>query len=343
MRSETPIVMKFKNSIKSIVALGLAGMLVSCASTPSVEKPQTDAAASAVVVEQSPEHTADYSGQSLGLIVRDMGTHTGNGLVLMNGMENIKVSNFAPNNATTNGAVSLLSKETGIAAHLTPHYTFLYDPAYESLVTLQIEEALPRPYREQRVDVSFGADTPLFSAMALLGRSTGLTLVADNAIGDAKCGELSLLNVPLPQALEALLQSARIPQSSIRIRTTDEYVFVYSAGHGLSTNLVAGEVKPRDDETLKENCSLSLLVYTTADNQVTSQLGASPLHRVLPELSLQLGMRVQATEEVQHLPVNPVVMNNVSRETALELLLHQWLVPDFRYEVRDGTILIRRA
>lgn len=335
--------MKSSTKITRIAFVGLLGLLVSCASTPATDQAQKNLAAVKPLTQDEAKHTAEYLKQSLGLILRDLGTKTTDGLVLMNGLENVAIAQFQVTEQTTAQALSSLSRLTGVATHLTPYYTFVYDPTYETLVTLQIEQALPAIYRETLVDISIGADTPLFSALALLGHSTGLTLVADNAIGDAKCGELSLPNVPLPQALEALLQSARIPQTSVGLRVDDDYLFFYSAGHAFATNLLKEPISPTDRRALKESCSISLLVYTTPDNQVSSQLGASRLHSVLPELSLQLGMPVRATEEILHLPVNPVVMNDVSRATALELMMQQWLVPAFRYQVQDGTILIFRG
>ncbi|MFP6583925.1 MAG: hypothetical protein VCD00_15405 [Candidatus Hydrogenedentota bacterium] len=334
--------MNISTTIIRIALVGVLGLLLSCASTTMSNDVSENISVAKALTQDETKHTAEYLKQSIGLILRDLGTKTTDGLVLMNGLENVTIAEFQITEQTTAQALSSLSELTGVSTHLTPYYTFVYDPTYETLVTLQIEQELPARYLETMVNISIGADTPLFSALALLGHSTGLTLVADNAIGDAQCGELSLPNVPLPQALEALLQSARIPQSSVGLRVHDDYLFFYSAGHAFATNLLKEPISAADRRALDESCSISLLVYTTPDNQISSQLGASRLHSVLPELSLQLGMPVRATEEILHLPVNPVVMNDISRATALELLMQQWLVPAFQYQVQDGTVLIFR-
>jgi len=63
---------------------------------------------------------------------------------------------------------------------------------------------------------------------------------------------------------------------------------------------------------------------------------------VLDSLSQQLGILVVAEKGLEDLPVNPVVLNNVRVQTAMDLLIRQWLIPDFGYQVAGDRIVIRR-
>lgn len=328
------------------VCICFAFALLSCATTGTSSDSMPAFAADStksINTPATPPPTAslDVSRRALGLVFRDLTEQTNAGLVLMNGLENIPIERLNVNNDPLPVVLAELSKLTGLVTHETPYYTFMFDPTYESLVTLNIKRQIPEIYDDVWVFAAFGADTPLFSVFAMLSRLTGKTLIADNAIGDALCGELNLHDVPLPQAIEAALQSARIPQHNFRIRATDGYIFLHSSAHQLRRNVASSKIPPESRKLLNEKCSISLLVYTEADNKIRSQLGASKLYKVLSELSLQLGMPVRADPLLDHFPVNPMVMNNVSRETALELLIHQWLVPEFEFTVVDGAVLIR--
>lgn len=333
--------------LKSAPLVALTLILSACASTPSGGDPSASQPDEPIQSESRPQSgeatpvTAEYLKQPLGIIVRDLAQQSGTGVVLMNGLEAVIIPEFRVDNTPPETALNQLADLTSLAAHQTPHYTFLYDQTYESLTTLRLDDVIPSTYANVNVDIAIGSDTPLFSALALIGHSTGLTLVADNAIADASCGELSLSNVPLIQAIEAILQSARIPRSNVSILASEEYIFMASPAHRMRRDLL--DESDNTQSMLDEPCSLSLLVYTGNDGQMNSQLGASPLHAVLPELSLQLGMPVKATDDVRTLPVNPMVINNVPRSTALNLIVRQWMIPAFQYEVIDGTITIKRA
>lgn len=319
--------------------------LASCATTPPMDVPESEAPSRVPEVLTTPPPLASLTVEkrALGLLFRDLTEQTNAGLVLMNGLENINIEGLSMTDTPLPEILSEINRITGLSTHSTPHYTFMFDPAYESLVTMDFQGGIPGSYDDVRVFASFGSDTPLFSVFALLSRLTGKTLIADNAVADALCGEINLHDVPLPQAIEAVLQSARIPQSGVQLRATDDYIFVHSAVHTLRRAVASAAISDADRKILAEPCSISLLVYTEADNKVRSQLGASKLYKVLPELSLQLGIPVRVDADLNHFPVNPMVMNDVTRDTALKLFIHQWLVPEFEYTVVDGTVLIRRV
>ena len=73
------------------------------------------------------------------------------------------------------------------------------------------------------------------------------------------------------------------------------------------------------------------------------RIGASTLGEVLEGLSDQLGVPVTADANMHRLPVNPAVMTNVRVATALDLLIRQWLVPEFAYAVDDTGIHLRHV
>ncbi|NJL72818.1 MAG: hypothetical protein HC888_15280 [Candidatus Competibacteraceae bacterium] len=66
-----------------------------------------------------------------------------------------------------------------------------------------------------------------------------------------------------------------------------------------------------------------------------------PLEAVLPALTAQLGILVEASPEARDLPVNPCVLPGVRLRTALDLLVRQWPLPRYGYEVLPDRILIR--
>lgn len=321
-------------------ALGICVLCAGCASTPSDSKPVEDAD---VVSQQSTTASLEIQKQPLGYVFRDLAKQTNAGLVLMNGLENVSIDALTVTDMTPQEILNEIGQMTGLTTYMSPHYTFMFDPGYEALTTMDIAKQIPREYDDVRVFASFGSDTPLFSVFALLSKLTGKTIVADNAVADAACGELNFHDIPLAQALEAVLQSARIQQSSFQIKATDDYIFIHSSGHLLRREVVATGISAKDQKLLNQRCSISLLVYSEADNKVRSQLGASKLYKVISELSLQLGMPIRVEEELNHFPVNPVVMNDVKRETALQLFIHQWLVPEFECAIVDGTVVIRRV
>ena len=345
----------FQFSLHTLSALSLTVVLSACATTtPKTESPAEDPPTPAPQVtapfsqfnqnnSDSTSASTSKSKTSLGTVVRDLNETGGLSLVLMNGLENIQVSKEGTEGVAPKDSLEFLLRSYQLTRYSTDHYTFIYAPEYEVLTTLQLAKQLPKKYTQTRVDIAFGANTPLFSALALISHSTGLTLLADQAMGDSLCGELNLLDTPLPLALEALLQSARIQPDALKVRSSNDYIFLHSAAHPLRAKVQLATISEAMKKELQEKSSISLMVYTPAGNEVSSQLGSSKLNTVLSELSLQLGISVKAEGKVNQLPVNPMVMNNLPRETVLELFLHQWMLPIFAYEEQDGNIVLRHA
>ena len=333
-----------------LAMIALSILLSACATTPSDPDPVVE---TTPVMEDptpfsqfnstTPEDAVSKDNIALGLLIRAMNKDSHLSLVLMNGLENFRIPKTMLEGKSHQEQLDHILLTYSLTQFETEHYTFIAAPAYEVLSTLDIEHSLSAKYANTKVNVALGADTPLFSALAMISYSAGLTLVADQVIGDAPCGELMLNDTPLPQALEALLQSARIQPAAIKIRSTDDYILFHSTSHTLRTKVASGPMSTTMASHLKENTSVSLMFYTPSGSHVTSPLGASKLHTVLSELSLQLGIQVKAEGKVNHLPVNPMVLNNVSRETALELVIHQWMLPIFAYEESDGSIVLKHA
>src|SRR5690606_17154702 len=155
------------------------------------------------------------------------------------------------------------------------------------------------------------------------------TIVVDNALGETRTGLLSLPSMPFAQALKAVLQSARVDPAVLAVESTEDYVFLYVPKQGAPENLLLN----RDALTAEEQASLSRRVSLVLPellrdrHQVARYAGARPLEALLPALSAQLGMEVNVQSRFREIPINPVVMNGVTVETALDLLIRQWPVP----------------
>lgn len=324
----------------------LMAMISGCATSPSTPEPSPVAPPpseeSRNFNQNSTEETA-IEKVALGLLIREMNQQDSTNLVLMNGLENIPINITELEGLSSEKKLVTILQKYDLTQFKTKYYAFILAPQYEALNTLNLTKLIPKSYAKTKVNMGIGADTPLFSALALLSHTTGLSLVADQAMGDALCGELNLQETPVPKALEALLQSARIQPSALNISSNDKYILLHSAQHELRKKSSSGPFSPTLQKELNEECSISLLFYTPTKTQVNSPLGASKLHTVLPELSLQLGIPIKAEGKVRHLPVNPMVLNNVTRAEALDILTHQWMLPIFVYQEHDGGIVIRPA
>ena len=222
---------------------------------------------------------------------------------------------------------------------------FVFAPGYEALRDVSVREGLDKQIAELRVDVAFGADTPLYSALALLGHTLGHTVIADNAIAAALCGEIRLKDVPLGAALDALLQSARVSRESFHVESTPDYTFVASTSNVGGRPLLLGEDSLTDEQVAMLGREVRVMLPFPQDDpeHLQGRIGASTLGEVLEGLSEQLGVPVTADANMHRLPVNPAVMTNVRVATALDLLIRQWLVPEFAYAVDDTGIHLRHV
>ncbi len=95
--------------------------------------------------------------------------------------------------------------------------------------------------------------------------------------------------------------------------------------------------------TLGRRVNVTLPFPQGDPEHIQGRIGASKLGEVLDALSEQLGIPVTSDARMHKLPVNPVVMREVSIETALELIIRQWLVPEFGYELDSAGIRLRHV
>jgi hypothetical protein len=328
---------------QNLALLSLA-VMAGCSTTPKTVQdtptPVPEPVVSSEAGDRLKEYTFMLEKQPLGLAVREVVRITEVNLVLMNGLENYPLDRVEVVSSTIEDILDLLSKQIGFKIQDSGSYFFLYAPDYEPLTQVHVDPTQLGPHARLKTTAGFGADTPLFNVFALLGRSLDTTIVGDNAVADSACGELHLRDVTLTEALEAVFKSARVQQFNFRVQGTEEYLFFYSPGNRQRTRFTTGATPPSGVD-LAAKCNLQLLFLDTGDGKFEGQLASSRLNEVLPDLSRQLGISVSAEPALHKLPVNPVIMTNVSRKTALELLIRQWLLPEFGYDYTEDGIRLR--
>ncbi|MCH7909421.1 MAG: hypothetical protein IIB38_07375 [Candidatus Hydrogenedentes bacterium] len=279
---------------------------------------------------------------ALGTICRELGASSGKGIVLMYGIEARQVGPYDLRNADYGAIVRRLAADADCEVLERPDYFFLHPPGYARLEDLSLRGTLHARYRQSTAAVSFGAGTFLHQAFAILGQATETTIIADNAIAAAQTGELALDTLPLDAALEAILQSARVPSGVFQLESTEEFVFIRSVeNRHPETLLRLGNGLTQVPPSLERRVDLILPNGSGDGSSSRVDTDARPLRSVLASLSEQLGMRVEIDHALSQLPVNPITMNNVRIRTAMDLLIRQWLRPDFVYEVTDTGLRIR--
>lgn len=324
---------------RTTLSLFVTVCLSQCATSPSHEPSPPDL--SHIFTERI---SLKIPEGSLGDAVRLLGEEVKGGFVVMHGTENRPLTGpIQFRGATYSRVAQRLAKMAGCEVDETREYYFIYPSGYESLKAVSLEGKVPQEFAQMTVSVSFGAKTELYTAFAFLSHTLGLTIVADNGVAEARCGELNLHGVSLRSALEAILKSARIPNDTIRIDTTDEYVFFQTAQlppQPPSQLLNAETLTERQREVLNGTVSVILPLPPGRPGQFERHFGGIPLAEILPSLSRQLGVRVQAEPGLEAFPVNPAVFNEVSRATVMDLLIRQWPVSDFGYSFVEKTLLI---
>lgn len=275
-------------------------------------------------------------------VARRVNEEAGGGLVVMNGIGERLLADLEFERAGFRYMTNLLSDGTGCLVEETPYYFFLYHEGYEALNTLSLEGQLDPVYEQTAAAFSFGANTALYNALAALSANLGLTIVADNAIADARCGEMGVPEAPLRTGLEALLKSARVAPDSFTVESTPEYTLLLSRANRNTAALLLEKTLTEEERKLLDR-RVSLVFPKPRANDATLEFRyyAEPLEDAVPRLSNQFGVPVTIDPSIGELPVNPVVMNDVRIATAMELLLRQWPYPLFGYEVRSGGLHIR--
>lgn len=312
--------------------------LTGCATVPNETEAET---------AEGPANRGDgrvtYSSVNarLGQVVRRAG-EAGGSVVLMGGLEEEPMGEVNFSQAQPQAVVTQLSEAANLAVQVTPHYYFLFPAEYEALTNVSLEGRLHQTHAGIETEIAFGAGTPLFMGLAWISQATGVTIVADNEVAEARSGEIALGGMPLPTALEALLKSARVIQCEVD--STEDYIFLYSGVQGHQTDMLLNRpaLDQHQEAMLEQRVTVYLPEPPTRPNEIRMLPGATPLADVLHSLSQQLGVRVVAEPGLEELPVNPAVFRDVPVSTVMDLLIRQWLRPEYGYHAAHDRLVIRR-
>ena len=281
----------------------------------------------------------------LGDVVRRLGETIGGRLALMAGLEEYPARAAEHRNRTFGAIAEYLAASAQAQALELPQGWFICPPGYELLTEIRIAERLPARYSGIRATVAFGAKTPLYNVFAVMSENLGINIVADNFLTEARCGELFLDDTPLADMLELILMSARIPASELVLEATDEYILFTSARNPRTAPALLNPDAADDPVVaalLDRTIALVSLPFPGANPVETAFSGRpAPLREILTPLSRQLGVRVAAYRSMADIPVTPCLLRNIRVRTVIELLLRQWPVDTFGYEVSSERILLR--
>lgn len=316
--------------------LAIVWLLARCTTTVA---PQ-DAAAVA-----GPADTITYATEAkeIGSVLRDLGSVLSINVALMNGVQRREVGPYDFRNAPYETVLSRLAADGGLERLSSGTYELLAPGDYRRLNQLDLHEVLPGTFTLPAGSVAIGADTPLFDALALVSRAFNTTVIADNAVAAARSGELAMPDIDGVDAIEALLKSARIDDAAFRVVTGENWLLIHAAGNAPRTDVIANrnDLTQAQRTMLTRRVSLRLPQAGAAATEVGAYASASTLENVLPGLSSQLGLTVTADPQLRRFPVNPCVMTNVTVETALRLLINQWLAQAFVVDVNQESLHIR--
>ena len=325
-------------------------LLASCATTAKKEGSGTAAVPDkAEETEQGKTVSAQDSTVTLtmtaakqGDAVRAIGEAAGGNIVLMGGVETRPAGDLSFKQTPMSEVAATLAAKGKLAVQETPGYYFLFPAGYEPLLEVSLAGKLTPADSGHKTDVAFGTGLRLFNVFSWMSLALDRTIIADNAISEARCGELALKQVSLETALEAILKSARVV--SFTVECTDEYIFFRNPDNANpATALLNTEpLEQPQTDALERRVTVVLPQAATTNRPVEMQWGPVPLEEVLDSLSKQLGTPVVAEKGLDELPVTPAVMTNVRVRTALDLLVRQWLLPDYGYQVTHDRIVIRK-
>lgn len=268
--------------------------------------------------------------------VRLMGEQESGGIVLMHGLGFETAGPYDWKNRGFGDAVQELANDAGLALSTSGPYAFLYPAGYEVLDTWQLE-AIPGAGDSNVGGIAFGHGTKLSSALAFLGHSTGVTIIVDNAIADARTGEMWLPSLPLRTVIEAVFKGARVPPGSVQVETGNNLIYFRSSGNQ-STPRMIGASAPELEAT-----ATVYLPYLPEKREAFPMLfAARTLGEILPALSRQLGITVDVAPGFEELPVEQCVFINQPRATILNYLIAQWPAPGIGYRWTGTGVSIER-
>ncbi|MCC6795665.1 MAG: hypothetical protein IT366_11160 [Candidatus Hydrogenedentes bacterium] len=286
--------------------------------------------------------TIEASAMQLGDVIRRVGEQAGGNVVLMGGVEGRIANNLDITRRALADAVPMIANAGNVAVEKHPHYFFFFPEGYEQLLNVSLAGRLDTRYSEIKTDAVFGSGLPLCSVFMWMSYALKVSIVADNSVGDAQCGELALKQVPLDTAIEAILKSARI--AAVQVESTPDYIFLSTPQNTnpKSALLEESSLDEQQKALLGKQVTLALPYPLRTGQPLELPLKPSPLSDVLPALSEQVGVRVVVEKGLEKFPVNPYFVKNVTLREALDLLVRQWLEPNYGYQVLADRIVIRR-
>lgn len=273
--------------------------------------------------------------QTLGEAFRYLGETFGGGAALLGGLEDDPAPKGGLGTTGFVNGLERLAGQYGSKIQVTPHYVFFYPEGYEVLETISVADKVDARFNTMRASFAIGAGTDLYNAFALLSTSLQMTILADNRIAETWCGEIFLDDAPVSAIVEAILKTARLTPDAFEVESTSEYLFIRSSDNQsrAPSCLNRGELTAAQEAILTSPLTLRL---PDTGPELSFQSVSSPLATVLPTLSSRLGIPVTATEGMGRLPVNISVFQNVTVETALDLLVRQWPLPRYGYRLDEG-------
>ncbi len=334
---------RFRTAIRPVLWLAVLA-LCACSTSANKDAPSREHSSDAPVSKPvfSPV-TFTREMSPAGEMLRAFGEQAGGGFVLMSGLEERTMSKVDFHREPYEQAVARFAEILDCTFTHTPYYYFILPPAYKALEMVSLADNLDARYTDMTVSAVFGAKTDLYVVFAALSESLGVTIVADNFITESYCGELHLPEAPLAVVLEAILQSARFSPDTLRLESTPDYIFLYAAQNEnkASLRLDTGPLTAEQQALLDKEVSLSLPIVPEDKEGLLFSALPIPLHEALYPLSEQLGIEVTAQRQLGDIPINPVVFKRLRLETAMDLLLRQWPLAQFGWELQTDRILIR--
>ncbi len=335
--------LRYTAHLSLVLALAVLG-----ACTPARQRQDKPAAKPAPVntatVAAFPKITFNHETASLGDMVRTIGQESGGGIVAMAGLEERSIEAVSVQHEPYDSLVKQLANGAECLSAPLANAYFIYPEQYQALLEISLEGRLNEHFTAMNASVAFGAKTRLSNVFSVLSESLGTTIVPDNLIADAVCGEIFMDKAPLQAVLEAVLMSARIPAQEIAVDCTGEYLFIASLRNTApKTVLLSDENSLSPEQKAELERVVDVVMPETGENPIQAAFSAKPtrLKDVLTPLTRQMNIEVAAKKVLADVPINPCTMHKVRVRTAMDLLIRQWPVPNFGYEMNGNQLLIR--
>jgi len=337
--------MPFRRLMHLCLAVTVA-LLGACAKDGKrgVKAPAKAEKAAPTAVEGFPKVTFSHEVAPLGDVVRKLGQDAGGGIVALSGLEERTVAALSVDHMAYASLVKQIADAVECKVSPLGNAYFIYPAPYAALLEVSLEGRLHERFAAMSAAVAFGAKTRLANVFAVLSESLGTAIVADNYIAEATCGEMFMDKAPLQSVLEAVLMSARIPAREIAIDCTGEYLFIASLRNTApKTVLLSDEATLTPDQKAELERMVDVVLPERGENPVQTAFGAkaAPLRDVLTPLTQQLNIEVAAKKSLAEVPINPCVMHKVRVRTVMDLLIRQWPLDKFGFEMNGNQLLIR--